>query len=332
MDFEPVPEHDAARKAAETLCSEVLATLPRTPDDFFREAYRALGDRGAFADDSIATAACTAMTLGAASGSLALTFAACYGFAWASRRFAANGASSIVQAPADSTLGVLAFGSVAAATAASTSKAPLTGSASMVVGGPVATHVVVVSGTRASGVAALVDLARGVAREPPRGALGFDSVPRCTLHFDGAPFESLAHEAHEALRSVERVLGAAIAVGIGRHALRLAVEHLRTLEHPPSQSTEFSLSDVATDLEAAELSVLRAAWTVDSRDRHALESASAKLLATRAATRSAHAALALTSDGGYTDDLRQCYLDAGALDGTGALQEETIASEMLEES
>src|SRR5262249_43225951 len=91
--------------------------------------------------------------------------------------------------------------------------------------------------------------------------------------------------------NVRRTLCGAAAIGVGRHAFGSAIAHLRTLGGRPPQSTEFSLSDVATELDAAELSVLRAAWLADRGSNETMASSSAKLLATRAATRAAHTAL-----------------------------------------
>ena len=81
--------------------------------------------------------------------------------------------------------------------------------------------------------------------------------------------------------------------------------------------------------------MLRAAWTIDGGSSAAVESASAKLLAARAGSRAAHSALALVGNTGYTDELRQCYLDASALETSNepsAKHVHTIASAMLEES
>jgi alkylation response protein AidB-like acyl-CoA dehydrogenase len=205
----------------------------------------------------------------------------------------------------------------------------------------VATHAVVLAETGSDSPAVVhVDLdAPGVSRVAPVGALGFDFVPVCAFRFEDVTTIPVTLEKSATslpfLRSTRRILEGAVSVGIGRRSFGIAVEHLRSLGKRPSQATEFSLSDVATELDAAELSVLRAAWAVDHGSPRALESASAKLLASRAATHAAHTALVLTGNGDCTNDLRQCYLEACALEfqsDTSAREVATIASEMLEES
>jgi len=275
------------------------------------------------------------MRLAAASGSLAVAFVSGFAFARASKLAGAPAESP--DAPGDA-LGVLAFG--ASLSGPTSGQAPkLVGESPFVVGGPVAARALVVASTDDRVALANVDLAApGVSRVPVTGALGFDSVPVCALRFDDVaiqPATPPTSASIQLLRNTRNVLEGAIGVGIGRHSFRLAVGHLRSLGKRPSQSTEFSLSDVATELDAAELSVLRAAWAIDGGSARALESASARLVATRAATHAAHTALVLTGNTDCTSDQRQCYLETCALEfqsETSAMQVATIASEMLEES
>jgi alkylation response protein AidB-like acyl-CoA dehydrogenase len=342
LDFESSPEDAAARAAAERFGEEALPSLPRSSNEFFRQAAQAIEEKGFLGEDSMVLAARTAMALGAASGSLGLVFAACHGFAWTMRRLVLGDTRSAPRAASGTArLGVLAFGDVTIASTENPSM--VTGRAALVAGGPVASRVLLVTDSKSQvELVAGIDLTKpGVVREPPFEGLGFDRVPKCSLRFENAPVTPCSIALPEGsrvfhgARSAAQVLGAAVEVGIGRRAFHLALAHLRAIGHRPSQSSEFSLSDVATDLDAAELSVLSAAWTIDRSPRHDLESASAKLLGARAATRAAHSALALTGNAGYTDDLRQCYLDACALESYGgsiAEHEGTIASAMLEES
>jgi alkylation response protein AidB-like acyl-CoA dehydrogenase len=333
MNFDPDPRSEVALSGAEAVCTEVLPNLPKEAGGFFGDAYRAFESRRLFGEGSVEVAARVATHLGAASGSLAVAFASAFGFTRA-RTLAGMDA----EAPGR-VLGVLELGPVNAQAGAAMIR--LQGESRVVFGGPVATHAFVLAEFGSNSPAVVrVDLAApGVSRIPAGGALGFDFVPVCAFRFDDVATQSVTFEnsaaSIRALRSMQRVLEGGVGVGIGRRAFRIAVEHLRSLGKRPSQDTEFSLSDVATELDAAELSVLRAAWAVDHGSARALESASAKLLASRAATHAAHTALVLTGNSDCTNDLRQCYLEACALEfqsETSAQEVATIASEMLEES
>jgi alkylation response protein AidB-like acyl-CoA dehydrogenase len=341
MNFDPDPDHEAARRGAATVCKDVLSALPSDPNGFFRGAFAVFDSRGLLAGESVARAAIAATELGRASGSLGLVFASCFGFARATKWLAAEISAP---PPACSSLGVLAFGSSDTILGEDGGARTLTGEAPFVVGGPVATECLVVLPKKGGPSAARVDLgSSGALRMPVVPLLGFDRAPVCTLRFDAvrldrasvlAPADSAAPQISN-VSNLRRTLAASVAVGIGRHAFALVVEHLRSLGERPSQSTEFSLSDVATELDAAELSALRAASSIDRGSLQGLEGANAAMLAARAATRAAQTALVLAGDSGYTGKLRQCYLDACALafrDESGDDQVDTIASEMLGES
>jgi alkylation response protein AidB-like acyl-CoA dehydrogenase len=339
MNFDADPSSEVALGRAETVCVDVLPNLPKEAGAFFRDADHALRAQGLFEGDSIEFAARVAMRLSAASGSLAVVFATGCTFARALEPQASPATGKNAGAPGG-VLGVLELGA-SLTTRASGNLQLLVGEVPFVIGGPLATRAVVDAATDDGGrMLVEVDLgAPGVSRTPTTG-LGFDSVPVCALRFDDVAVQPVitAHSSVASIRhlqNVRRVLDGSIGLGIGRHCFRIAVEHLRALGRRPSQSTEFSLSDVATELDAAELSLLRAAWEIDHGSSRALESASARLIATRAATRAAHTALVLTGNTDCTSDLRQCYLEACALEfrpETSAMQVATIASEMLEES
>lgn len=340
MNFDPDSRHDAVLAGADAVCREVLPSLPSDSDGFFRDGYRALASRSLFSSESIEAAARAAIRLGAASGSLAVAFAS--GFVFARAHRLADPHSNPRAAGGEPMIGVLALdGSLTLATDGARSK--LRGQVRLVPGGSVATHAVVAAEVDAGSSAIVFTELAGVSRLPAADTLGFDRVPVRALEFDDVAVDATALIATgqaavvpiRHLRSLRRTLDAAIAIGVGRRAFAIGAESLRARGTRPSQSTEFSLSDVATDLEAAELSLLRAAWTLDRGATGLLEAASASLLATRAATRAAHTALVLVGDSGYTTELRQCYLEACALEfrhETSAEQVATIASEVLEES
>lgn len=334
MDFDPDPRSAVVLADVEAVCVDVLPSLPKDAGGFFAGAYRAFEARRLFAEGSAEVAARAAMHLGGFSGSLAMAFASGFGF---SRARAPMGGADAASGPV---LGLLDLDApVPAQATAGTIR--LRGESRVVAGGPVATHAIVLAETGNDSPAMVhVDLrAPGVSRVTSTGTLGFDFVPVCALLFDDVATIPVTFEKPAAslqlLRSTRRILEGAISIGVGRRSFAIAVEHLRSLGKRPSQATEFSLSDVATELDAAELSVLRAAWAIDRGSHRALESASAKLLASRAATHAAHTALVLTGNGDCTNDLRQCYLEACALEfqsDTSAREVAIIASEMLEES
>jgi hypothetical protein len=131
---------------------------------------------------------------------------------------------------------------------------------------------------------------------------------------------------------------AAAGVGLGRRALDLLLAHLRASGArggplSPHQGAEFVASDIATELEAAWLSALGAACRRAAALPHATEAASARWLATDAAT---HAVARTTQVvGDVAGELAQLHLDAqllGALRGASFEAIDTIASQTLENS
>jgi len=341
------PEQAKARDVVADAEALARSLLPRLPAEaFFPAAHAALAAAGSMDELSVARAVDVAAALAAASGSLGLTFAIGYGFENALRVLSPHGAGARVASTRP--LGVVAFGAFSGAAgdpAHGAERLEITGTVDSVAGALDAGRVVLV-GTIDGGshfVALVGAQAPGVALDPSTNIVGFDRIAAGSIRFDRAvlgPGSLLvqgpaAMAAARRLRDAERTLTAAVAVGVGRHAFRVAVEHLRTLGTRPSQSTEFSLSDVATDLDAAELSARRAARLWDAGAGAALESASAKHLAAGAATKAAHTALGIAAGGTYTGELRECYLDARSLEsraGTAAELVDTIASEMLGES
>ncbi len=96
-----------------------------------------------------------------------------------------------------------------------------------------------------------------------------------------------------AMRTLDtfRVTVGAAAVGMARRALDEALAHVRAREQfgkplAAHQLVQAKLADMATELDAARLLVLRAAWARDSgRERVTVEAAMSKLYATEAAQR-----------------------------------------------
>ena len=124
-----------------------------------------------------------------------------------------------------------------------------------------------------------------------------------------------------------------------RAALDLAIQHAQTREQfggplADLQAVQFSLADMATAIDAAELTALRAAW-LKARDRSwGTEAAMAKLLASEAAGRVTDAALQIHGGGGYFADSRiaRLYADArGArlFEGTTEIMRLLIARDVI---
>ena len=97
------------------------------------------------------------------------------------------------------------------------------------------------------------------------------------------------------------------AVGIGRAVLDEAVEYSKTREQfgrPISkfQAIQWKLADMATELDAAELLLLRAAWLQDSGKAFEKESAMAKMFASDVAMRAAVEGVQVLGGYGYCKD------------------------------
>ncbi len=132
------------------------------------------------------------------------------------------------------------------------------------------------------------------------------------------------------------------AIGIGRAALEEAVRHVKAREQfgaPLSnlQAIQWMIADSATELDAAELLMLRAAKLKDlAQRRYTKEAAMAKLFASEAAFRACDAALQMHGGYGFIKDydaerhyrdIRICRL----YEGTSEIQRVVIAGSVLKE-
>ena len=100
---------------------------------------------------------------------------------------------------------------------------------------------------------------------------------------------------------------AAMALGIGRGALEEALQYAQQREQfgqaiANFQAIQWKLADMATELDAARLLILRAAWLKDQGLGVTKESAMAKLYASEAATRACNEALQIHGGYGYMKD------------------------------
>ncbi|HKX45480.1 MAG TPA: acyl-CoA dehydrogenase family protein [Planctomycetota bacterium] len=96
------------------------------------------------------------------------------------------------------------------------------------------------------------------------------------------------------------------AIGIGRACQAAAVKYAKEREQfgrpiAEFQAVQWKIADMATQLDAAELLVYRAAWRRDRGEPCSRESAMAKLLASKAANFAADECLQIHGGAGYTD-------------------------------
>lgn len=188
----------------------------------------------------------------------------------------------------------------------------------------------------------------GIARTPSPDTLGVRGLGCMDLTFDDVRVDDDAvlgmRDAGFALakRALEggRVAIAAQALGIGRAALREALEYSQRREafgHPISvfQAIQFQLADLATELEAARVLTWQAA---DARDRapHAtVEAAMAKLHASEAAHRAADRAMQILASEGYRrgSTIERLFRDVRAAEiyqGTSEVQRLIIARSIVD--
>src|SRR5579862_1062422 len=135
---------------------------------------------------------------------------------------------------------------------------------------------------------------------------------------------------------------AAQALGIGRAALEAAVRHVKTREQFGAplanlQAIQWMIADSATELDAAELLMLRAAKLKDlAQRRYTKEAAMAKLFASEAAFRACDRALQMHGGYGFVKDydVERHYRDVRICrlyEGTSEIQRLVIAANVLKE-
>jgi len=138
-----------------------------------------------------------------------------------------------------------------------------------------------------------------------------------------------------------RISIAAMALGLGRGALSLALKYAKdraAFGRPIAefQAVQWMLADAKTALDAAELLVYRAAWLADRGQRYTQEASIAKLFASEAATRVCNDALQIHGGYGYTREFEiERYLRDVKLceigEGTSQVQRMVIAKHLLRE-
>ena len=188
----------------------------------------------------------------------------------------------------------------------------------------------------------------GVTIGTPERKLGLQASETSTVTFDGAriPLASVLGTEGRGFGEVAmtgldsgRIGIAAQALGIARGALALATAYAkeRTQFGSPIasfQAIRFSLAQVRTELDAARLLVLRAAWLKDRGAPFTREAAQAKLYASEAANRAAYACLQVFGGYGYMREygIERYFRDARATtiyEGTSEVQRMVIARSLV---
>lgn len=180
-------------------------------------------------------------------------------------------------------------------------------------------------------------------REEKLGLRAAASVP---LFFDEAhlPETSLLGELNKGLTVMlsaldgARVGSAAIAVGLGRGALADALAYAKKRQQfgqavADFQAIQWKLADMATDLEAASLLTLKAAWLKDQKQPYRAAAAMAKKFATDAAMAAATEGVQIMGGYGYLTDypMERYFRDAKAgqiYEGTNEIMRLIIAREL----
>lgn len=134
---------------------------------------------------------------------------------------------------------------------------------------------------------------------------------------------------------------ASLALGIGTAAIDFARQYTTEREQfgqkiSNFQGLQFMMADTYTELEAAKLLVLNAAWKKENNHPYMKNASMAKLFCTEAANKACYTALQLMGGAGYTSDypLERFARDARVTtiyEGTSEIQRVIIARELLKE-
>jgi alkylation response protein AidB-like acyl-CoA dehydrogenase len=179
--------------------------------------------------------------------------------------------------------------------------------------------------------------------------LGIRSSDTCTVSFNGCRVHKdhlLGGEGMGFRIAMETLNGgrigiAAQALGIAQASLEAATKYAKTRKafgNPISnlQAIQFKLADMATNVEAARMLVLEAAWLKDQGQPYAKEAAMGKLLASKTAVNNALEAIQIHGGYGYVREyLVERYLRDAKIteiyEGTSEIQKVVISRAMLKD-
>jgi butyryl-CoA dehydrogenase len=187
---------------------------------------------------------------------------------------------------------------------------------------------------------------KGVRTGPPDDKMGIRGSKSSQIYLDDVrlPADALLGEVGGGFRIAMSTLDggrigiAAQALGIGRAALEDSLAYAqqrRTFGKPIAQhqAIAFKLADMATELDAARLLTLRAAWLKDNKQPYGKEAAMAKLYASDVANRAAREAIQIFGGNGYVTEypVERHFRDAKITEiyeGTSEIQRLVIAGHL----
>jgi len=184
---------------------------------------------------------------------------------------------------------------------------------------------------------------KGVRCGPPDDKLGIRGSKSCQIFLDDVrlPDDLVLGEVGQGFKVAMSTLDggrigiAAQAVGIARAALEDALGYAQTRKTfgkpiGQHQAIQFKLADMATEIDAARLLTLRAAWLKDHKQPYGKEAAMAKLFASDVANRAAREAIQIFGGNGYVTEypVERHFRDAKITEiyeGTSEIQRLVIA-------
>ncbi len=187
----------------------------------------------------------------------------------------------------------------------------------------------------------------GFSVAPRDHKLGIHAAHSCSIFFDNVrvPASHVLGAEGEGFKVAMATLDggrigiAAQAVGIAQAAFEEAVAYAKERKSfggPISQlqAIQFMIADMATEIDAARLLVLRAATMKDKGVKHTAESSTAKLFASEVATRVAHKSIQIHGGYGYSTEYaaERHYRDARITEiyeGTSEIQRIVVATSLL---
>jgi butyryl-CoA dehydrogenase len=188
--------------------------------------------------------------------------------------------------------------------------------------------------------------AKGVRCGKPDDKLGIRGSKSSQIFLDDVrlPAEALLGEVGGGFKVAMSTLDggrigiAAQAIGIARAALEDSLgyaQQRRTFGKPIAQhqAIAFKLADMATEIDAARLLALRAAWLKDRKQPYGKEAAMAKLYASDVANKAAREAIQIFGGNGYVTEfpVERHFRDAKITEiyeGTSEIQRQVIASHL----
>jgi alkylation response protein AidB-like acyl-CoA dehydrogenase len=189
----------------------------------------------------------------------------------------------------------------------------------------------------------------GITVGPPQHKMGQHGSPTCDVHFEEVliPDENVLGAVNDGYRIAVRELTggrigiAALALGIGKaameYATRYALQRIQ-FQKPISQfqGIQWMIADRHTELDAAELLILRAATLKASGKPYAKEASMAKLFASEKANDACYTALQILGGYGYMKDfpIERYTRDARITtiyEGTSEIQRLIISKNILAE-